>query len=106
VASECILPWLTERQGCCPLCKTPVLPDEYQRSRRSRSSNSEISNSPRNRIIRSLFRQTTDVGITLADELQHNLEDSSDDFVNNPDPPQSTILSDVAPRGGPSESDV
>lgn len=22
---ECIKPWLTERQGCCPLCKTPVL---------------------------------------------------------------------------------
>ena len=22
---ECIRPWLMERQGCCPLCKTPVL---------------------------------------------------------------------------------
>jgi hypothetical protein len=25
---SCIHPWLTERQGCCPLCKTNVLPDE------------------------------------------------------------------------------
>ena len=23
--TDCILPWLTERQGCCPLCKTSVL---------------------------------------------------------------------------------
>ena len=23
---DCIHPWLTERQGCCPLCKTDVLP--------------------------------------------------------------------------------
>ncbi|KAL3810887.1 hypothetical protein ACHAXA_009658, partial [Cyclostephanos tholiformis] len=30
--TECILPWLTERQGCCPVCKTPVLPEELQRS--------------------------------------------------------------------------
>ena len=34
--TECILPWLTRRQGCCPQCRTPVLPEEYQqRSRRS-----------------------------------------------------------------------
>ncbi len=32
---DCILPWLTERQGCCPQCRTPVLPDEFQRSRGS-----------------------------------------------------------------------
>ena len=23
--TECILPWLTERQGCCPCCKAPVI---------------------------------------------------------------------------------
>merc|ERR1712028_184949 len=22
--TDCILPWLTQRQGCCPYCKTPV----------------------------------------------------------------------------------
>ena len=32
---DCIMPWLTERQGCCPQCRTPVLPEEFQRSRRS-----------------------------------------------------------------------
>jgi hypothetical protein len=37
--TECILPWLTKRQGCCPQCRTPVLPDEYQqRSRSPRAS--------------------------------------------------------------------
>ncbi|OEU06803.1 ring finger protein 13, partial [Fragilariopsis cylindrus CCMP1102] len=23
--TDCILPWLKDRQGCCPLCKTAVL---------------------------------------------------------------------------------
>lgn len=26
--TECIMTWLTERQGCCPLCKINVLPPE------------------------------------------------------------------------------
>jgi hypothetical protein len=26
--TECIMPWLTERQGCCPLCKATVLENE------------------------------------------------------------------------------
>ena len=27
--TDCLMPWLTERQGCCPLCKRSVLgPDE------------------------------------------------------------------------------
>jgi hypothetical protein len=26
--TECIMPWLTERQGCCPLCKASVLEPE------------------------------------------------------------------------------
>ena len=26
--TECIMPWLTERQGCCPFCKTSVLEPE------------------------------------------------------------------------------
>jgi hypothetical protein len=32
--TDCIMPWLTERQGCCPLCKTDVIgsdePDELE----------------------------------------------------------------------------
>lgn len=27
---ECLKPWLLERQGCCPLCKTEVLPSSEQ----------------------------------------------------------------------------
>lgn len=69
---DCILPWLTERQGCCPLCKTPVLPDEYQRNRRSRRSNSDSSNSPQNRLRRTLRPSSAH----STDELQHDLEDS------------------------------
>ena len=26
--TDCLLPWLTERQGCCPLCKRSVLDDD------------------------------------------------------------------------------
>ena len=28
--TECIMTWLTERQGCCPLCKINVLPPEEE----------------------------------------------------------------------------
>ena len=35
---DCIMPWLTERQGCCPLCKTNVLEDEPQASDESEGS--------------------------------------------------------------------
>jgi hypothetical protein len=28
--TDCIMPWLTERQGCCPLCKTGVLDSDDQ----------------------------------------------------------------------------
>ncbi|KAL9185774.1 hypothetical protein ACHAXT_003551 [Thalassiosira profunda] len=49
--TECILPWLTERQGCCPMCKVPVLPEEMQRSprhhRRSRRQRTNLLRSPR-----------------------------------------------------------
>lgn len=30
--TECILPWLTERQGCCPLCKSNVIDNEVSTS--------------------------------------------------------------------------
>jgi len=42
---DCIHPWLTERQGCCPLCKTNVLqqqdaapPEEPEATQRESSS--------------------------------------------------------------------
>jgi hypothetical protein len=28
--TDCIMPWLTERQGCCPLCKTSVLDSDHE----------------------------------------------------------------------------
>jgi hypothetical protein len=28
--TDCIMPWLTERQGCCPLCKTNVLNEDEE----------------------------------------------------------------------------
>lgn len=46
--TECILPWLTERQGCCPMCKVPVLPDELQRSRVRRRESRRSSQPSRN----------------------------------------------------------
>jgi len=41
--TECLLPWLTERQGCCPMCKTPVLPEELQRNRRESRRHRRVS---------------------------------------------------------------
>lgn len=39
---ECIHPWLLERQGCCPTCKTTALPDDNDRSNEDASSTSEF----------------------------------------------------------------
>ncbi|KAL7520626.1 hypothetical protein ACHAWX_005344 [Stephanocyclus meneghinianus] len=94
--TECILPWLTERQGCCPLCKTKVLPEELQR-RKSRRSNS----SPRIRIMRSLRQrvyqpqstpvhitnEVSDIAVPVTDELEHDLVGS---------PQQSSFDGDVS----------
>ena len=39
--TECIIPWLTERQGCCPLCKVSVVeqPDEQQQQQEGDAGN-------------------------------------------------------------------
>lgn len=81
--TECVLPWLTERQGCCPMCKTPVLPESRQRStqrrrqrRRLRRPDSDdpdldldISSAEEAQFVRSLFTRD------LEDDSEHNQED-------------------------------
>ena len=50
--TECIHPWLTERQGCCPYCKSPVIcreiiedgGDESDNERRERRQDDENQN--------------------------------------------------------------
>jgi len=39
--TDCILPWLTERQGCCPLCKTDVVKPEDEESDTSDAGNND-----------------------------------------------------------------
>jgi len=40
--TDCLMPWLTERQGCCPLCKRSVLgPDDEDGSENEESSDAE-----------------------------------------------------------------
>ena len=41
---ECIKPWLTERHGCCPLCKTQVLPSDEEDQDNTTSTNSSSGN--------------------------------------------------------------
>mmetsp|Transcript_49432 Transcript_49432/g.119915 ORF Transcript_49432/g.119915 Transcript_49432/m.119915 type:complete len:911 (+) Transcript_49432:90-2822(+) len=41
--TECILPWLTERQGCCPLCKTMVDPDHHHHRNPDHSTDEEAT---------------------------------------------------------------
>ena len=38
--TECILPWLRERQGCCPLCKMEVIEEAGANNRNNSNSNS------------------------------------------------------------------
>eukprot|EP00986_Skeletonema_menzelii_P002912 scaffold844_cov142-Skeletonema_menzelii.AAC.3 len=73
---DCIMPWLTERQGCCPQCRTPVLPDEFQRSRRSsplRSRSSSVLG--RFRRERRREREESDSALTPARLFATEIED-------------------------------
>merc|ERR1712151_1290290 len=43
--TECILPWLTERQGCCPFCKCDVIsPNETSADDTNRSGSGRDDN--------------------------------------------------------------
>jgi hypothetical protein len=42
--TDCIMPWLTERQGCCPLCKTAVLDGDEEDSDTAVASDTAIAN--------------------------------------------------------------
>lgn len=45
--TECIIPWLTERQSCCPLCKTSVLgrdDDQEENATTSTTTNNNDTN--------------------------------------------------------------
>jgi hypothetical protein len=44
--TECILPWLSERQGCCPLCKMSVLETDEIESEGSESSSEQEQHAP------------------------------------------------------------
>ena len=39
--TDCILPWLCERRGCCPLCKKPVLEEFEEENSSVREENNE-----------------------------------------------------------------
>jgi Anaphase-promoting complex subunit 11 RING-H2 finger len=77
---ECIHPWLTERQGCCPLCKTSVLEKEEARtaqnvdsSSSSSSSDPSTSSSANTRRIRNRDDPST-VAMTTVGELDESEE--------------------------------
>jgi hypothetical protein len=42
--TDCIMPWLTERQGCCPLCKTAVLDGDEEESDTAVASETAVAN--------------------------------------------------------------
>ncbi|MGK3746976.1 MAG: hypothetical protein ACI90V_013839, partial [Bacillariaceae sp.] len=42
--TDCILPWLKDRQGCCPLCKTAVLDTNTSTSSTVNNSSSNNDN--------------------------------------------------------------
>lgn len=49
--TECILPWLTERQGCCPCCKKPVIeetPENEDKDNEDGENNPQNSNTDNN----------------------------------------------------------
>jgi len=70
--TECILPWLTERQGCCPLCKIPV--------------ESSLSSSTK--------RDDDDDLLQSSDEESATTEDHVDSFNDSDSPPELDAISD------------
>lgn len=42
---DCIHPWLTERQGCCPLCKTDVFNEDEENNASNSGGNTEAEES-------------------------------------------------------------
>jgi len=80
--TECILPWLTERQGCCPMCKMPVLPEELQRSRRSGGSPRSRRGVGRANDNRSTLRRNAARGVAVARASRRNRPQSTPSDVS------------------------
>ena len=99
---DCIMPWLTERQGCCPQCRTPVLPEELQRSRRPTSRRSSA-------VLRR-FRTERQQGRGESDAALSSSRLSTEDVLgvdNTPvDPaPQDRRRGNAVPFGGGDENE-
>jgi Ring finger domain len=77
--TECILPWLTERQGCCPLCKTSVVGQDEGGNEGPAHALAEAQNDDRSQIdVAGSVASTgvsTDVSSTLTPEpLRENVQ--------------------------------
>jgi Ring finger domain len=93
---DCIHPWLTERQGCCPLCKTSVLEkDEARTAQNVDSSSSSSDSSDNTRRIRNRDDPST-VATTTVGEM-----DESEVSEDIPDPSDRRRQNDERVRSGP-----
>ena len=94
--TECILPWLTERQGCCPLCKIPVLTPSLPSSSQSLSSSSEEQQTEPTRDHQDNSR-TDDA----MEESTETTTDQEDDVENQNSAAGATINDDEPPPPRP-----
>jgi hypothetical protein len=106
---DCIMPWLTERQGCCPLCKTSVL-EEVETS----PSGATAMREGRHDGLLARVNELTSGGRGTRRQTDHPTSSSSrssnpaaSPSVSVPTPPFLTEVSnsDVLPSGPPRTND-
>jgi hypothetical protein len=89
--TECILPWLTERQGCCPLCKTSVLEEADNDDDENNNNNNVDVENDVNEGGRELGRVTVIVNNTSTND------NNNQNGINN-----ITVEETIDPNGSPS----
>jgi hypothetical protein len=96
--TDCIMPWLTERQGCCPLCKSRVLEpqsgadlDSHVQSEPPAQETASVAASPP-------AQSLSSAAMPLTQSLQISpLHEQSSTFpIAQPSPPQSTSSTTAA----------
>merc|ERR1711933_233756 len=106
--TECILPWLTQRQGCCPMCKTPVLPEDMQSTRSRRSPRRRLSHQPQSTVVQQIpviSPSEVDDGLALGTPITADMNIRNDEYgsdlesglriVTPPNSPAQDILEDT-----------
>ena len=97
--TDCIMPWLTERQGCCPLCKTAVIGsdelDELERENQQAGTDATDAEQERDIIVPPTTgeHQESSENVAPEPELEEEREPCNASEDERVSLPQSTVES-------------